>query len=284
MKKITAMIILIIGVNALLCSSAASTRTTKLGKEQFEQYSEWSGTVRIEGESQTVWKGSVAFSNSSILVENMETHEMELHEIPYPSAIGALDEASKQGGFPYTVVYYPSFDAMFVISIGDDATGDKTGWVYFVDYEIIMISADKYELTEENSDVLLGFLYFETWETLAHALKISTDKTIVNKDEEFTVSVTDETGTGIEEAIVYIDSSSFTTNGNGEVTISLDIAGTYKIYAEKDPAPEDSYIRSGKISIKVKKSKTNPFDLTEKYLMLNCLLHFNLLKMILNYH
>jgi hypothetical protein len=219
---------------------------------------EWAGMVRIEGENNTIWKGAVAFSSSSITAENMDTHEMETHEISYPSVLGALDEASKQGGFSYTVLYYPSWDSFYVIAIGTDSADEKTGWVYWVDYEAIMVGADTYELTDDDNEILWGYLYFETWETNAHALQITLDKDAVKKNEEFTVSVYNESMSPVEGAVVYIDSMTFTTDENGKATVIIDTVGTYEIYAEKDPTADDTYVRSDGELLNVEKSKGRP--------------------------
>ena len=256
MKKLaTIMAILIIGVTALSCSTSVCSVTADTKMEQTGQFDEWTGTIRIEGESSTVWKGTVTVSSSEIIAENMDTHEMETHMIPYPSALGALDEASKQDGFSYTVVYYPSWDSLYVTTIRDDSAGMNTGWCYWVDYEALMVGADKYELTGDDNEMLWGYLYFEDWETNAHALQITLDKNAAKKNEEFTVSVYNESMFPVEDAVVHIDSMTFTTDENGEATISIDTVGTYEIHAEKDPTPDDTYVRSDKEPLSIKKGK-----------------------------
>ena len=249
----------------LLCSVNASSIQISNQKQTIGLLEEWTGEIRIEGETNTIWKGTVSFSNSTIEAENMETHEIETHIISYPSPLGAVDEASKEGGFSYTVVYYPTWDSLLITEIAGEIFGEKTGWVYFVDYQIPMVGADKYELTQEENKVLWGFLYFDNWETQAHALKISVDKTEVGVDEEFTVTVTDDTGSLIMGAVVYINGDSFVTDANGEVTTSIGSKGVYELYAEKDPTPENTYVRSDKTSINVKKARFRSFDLMEYF-------------------
>ena len=258
MKKSIAIIILVIGASVIgLPASAYSVTQTYEEEIMFctNLANEWTGVVRIEGENNMIWKGTVAFSSSSITAENMDTHEMETHEISCPSVLGALDEASKQGGFSYTVVYYPTWDSLYVTTIGDDSAGANTGWCYWVDYNAPMVGADKYELTGDDNEILWGYLYFEDWETNAHALQITLDKNTVKKNEVFTVSVYDESMSPVEDAVVYIDSMTFTTDENGEAIISIDTVGAYEIHAEKDPTPDDTYVRSDKEPLSVKKSK-----------------------------
>lgn len=257
-KSIAAIIILVIGASAIGLPASAYSMTQTYEEEIMfctSLANEWTGMVRIEGENNTIWKGTVAFSSSSITAENMDTHEMETHEIPCPSVLGALDEASKQGGFSYTVLYYPTWDSLYVTAIGTDSADEKTGWVYWVDYEAIMVGADAYELTGDDNEVLWGYLYFETWETNAHALQITLEKDAVKKNEEFTVSVYDESMSPVEGAVVYIDSMNFTTGENGKATVRIDTVGTYEIYAEKDPTADDTYVRSDGELLNVEKSK-----------------------------
>ena len=201
---------------------------------------DWIGNIRIEGQTDTIWKGEVCFSDSMITALNDSSGEMEEYFIPYPSVLGALDEASQQGGFSYFVIYYPSWNAFYVKTIA----GESDWWHYWVDYILPMVGAGAYELTEDDEEVLWGYL--EDW--YAHALRITIDKHMVNKSEEFTVSVYNETMSPVEDAVVYVDSMEYMTDENGNVTIQIDTAGYYEIYAEKD-----GYVRSEKVTVQVKK-------------------------------
>jgi len=202
---------------------------------------EWSGNIRIEGKVEPVWNGIVTVGESYIYAKNVDTGEIEEHYIPYPSVLGTVDEASKKGGFSYVVEYWPSWDAFLVKTI----VNDSNWWHYWVDYELPMVDVGKYELTDQDDEILFGYL--ESWE--AHALRISVDKEEVKKNEEFTVSVSNETMIGVEGATVYVGSETYTTDENGNVTVSCDTSGTYEIFAEKN-----GFVRSEKINIKVKKS------------------------------
>ena len=201
---------------------------------------EWRGNIRIEGQNSTIWEGKVCVSDSTITALNESSGETEEYYIPYPSVLGALDEASKQGGLSYSVVYYPSWDAFYVKTIA----GESDWWHYWVDYTLPMIGAGHYELTEDNEEVLWGYL--ESW--TAHALRIKTSKNTVKRYEEFTVTVYNESLSPVENAVVYIGSSEYLTDENGNVTLSLSAKGDYKIYAEKN-----GYVRSRKITVHVKK-------------------------------
>ncbi len=199
---------------------------------------DWTGYIRIEGKSNTVWNGEIKFNNSVISALNDSSGEIEDFNIPYPSVLGALDEASKTDGFSYSVIYYPSWDAFFVTKIADDSDW----WHYWVDYSLPMIDAGHYELSEKNKDVLWGYL--EDWN--ARNLRIFVEKQKVNVSEEFRVAVYNRTMVPVEDAVVYVGSSKYFTNKNGNVSISIDFIGDYNIYAEKE-----GYVRSEKITVSV---------------------------------
>lgn len=201
----------------------------------------WTGHIRIEGKYETIWEGNVTVEDTTVVAKNVSSNQTEEFYIPYPSVLGALVEASERGGFNYTILYYPSWDALYVKSID----GDSDWWHYWVDYELPMMSCDKYELTEDDESILFG--YSETWE--AHALKISVEKTEVRTNEIFIVTVRDENDDPVGNATVHADSYTFVTDDNGSAEVKIPKSGTYEVYAEKD-----GYVRSEKIGIKVERS------------------------------
>jgi len=209
------------------------------------QVETWTGHIRIEGKYRTIWEGSVTVADTMVVAINVSSNQTEEFYIPYPSVLGALVEASEKGGFNYTILYYPSWDALYVKSID----GDFDWWHYWVDYELPMVSSDKYKLTEDDREVLWG--YVETWK--AHALKISVDKKEVKTNEVFKVTVKDEANNPVSNAIVHINSYTFSTGSDGSVEAKIPKQGTYKVYAEKD-----GYVRSEKIEIRVKKKSALP--------------------------
>ena len=203
---------------------------------------EWTGDIRIEGKNETVWNGEVTVGPSYITAENTSSGQNETYYIPYPSVLGALDEASKQGSFSYIAKYYPSWNAFLVTAIEDDADW----WHYWVNDDLPMVGCGAYELTEDDYKILWG--YVEDW--YPDILKISVNKHEVNTSEEFTVSVHNWTMDPVEDAVVHIGSSEFNTDEGGKVTTHIDAAGTYEIYAEKEGC-----VRSEKVSVKVKTRK-----------------------------
>ena len=106
-----------------------------------------------------------------------------------------------------------------------------------------MVSANSYELTDENYEIIVG--YVESWQ--AHVLKISVDKSEVKKDEDFTVTVFNETDSIVIGATVFVGENIFTTGSDGKVTATISTKGYYPIYSEMD-----GHVRSEKENISTK--------------------------------
>lgn len=234
MKKIYA-----IAIFAILFSMALSCNA-QICKTNEKLDGEWTGSIRIEGKEDTVWAGTVTISETDFEAKNVDTQETNNYHISYPSALGALVEAANLGDFSISIEYWPSWESFLVKSVQEDSDW----WQYFVDYESLMVGADAYELTEEDDGIIWG--YIETFP--AHLLKINVDKSEVQKDEEFTITVIDEADLAVEDAIVYVNSDTYTTDSQGKVTTALSDGGSYKIYAQKA-----GYIRSEDEIIVVKK-------------------------------
>jgi hypothetical protein len=201
----------------------------------------WTGNIRIEGKTETIYSGKISFSGAVINAINISTGQTERHIFHYPNILGALDKASETGGFTYTVEYYPDYDSFLVTSI----ESDYNWWQYWVDYKKPMKGCDKFELNNDYDKILWG--YCEEWET--HALQITTDKNNVNKEEKLVITVTDENMNPVENTDVFINENNNQTDKNGELNINLTEEGEYIVYAEKT-----GYIRSDKICINVMKN------------------------------
>jgi hypothetical protein len=236
MKKIFVLIIsILLFTTVLSCSAQVCKNSVKIEDE-------WSGQIRIEGKEETVFKGIVTVVDSNISARNVDTGETENYYIPYPSVLGAVDEASKIDGFSYSVEYWPAWNAFIIVTIEDDSDW----WHYWVDYNLPMVDVGTYNLTNDDNSILVGYL--ESWE--AHALKSSVDKHEVYVNEEFTVSVKNESDKSVEGATVFVGAKQYTTNNQGKVKITITEKGNYKIYSEKD-----GFVRSDKVEIIVKNSR-----------------------------
>ena len=233
------------------------------GDENKFSTNDWIGHIRIEGKNSTIWNGEIKFNQSVISALNDSSGEIEDFNIPYPTILGALDQASKTNGFSFSVIYYTSWDAFFVTRIGDDSDW----WHYWVDYNLPMVDAGHYELSEENNNILWGYL--EDWN--ARNLRISVKKQTVNVSEEFRVTVYNRTMTTVEDTTVYVGTSKYFTDKNGNVSIKIDSDGDYNIYAEKV-----GYVRSEKITVSVNrfleiiKPLNNSLYILNRKTIINC--------------
>jgi len=187
--------------------------------------------IRIEGKNETICSTNITLTNKSI---NITANSGNNYSINGLSILSALDKASKTCIFDYRIndTWY-AYYGLFLQSISNDSDW----WHYWINYNLPMVSIDKYILN--NSDyILLG--YSETW--MPSPLRISLDKNSVLIDEEFTVHVEAINNTAwnpVKDAIVYVGNLSFKTDADGNIKISISSPGIYEVYAEKN-----NYIRS----------------------------------------
>lgn len=200
--------------------------------------------VRVEGEAATVWSGGVTVSDSTIIDDGGTPHFL-----PDPTALGALDEASQSGGFPYVV--NDSTYGLYVHSVNGEEPAGMAGWMYRVDYYSPWVGGADFVLGETSppdpphAEVLW---YYGEWGQ--YPLKLDVDKTSVDVGEDLTATVTyfddnSETWTALEGATVHADQD-YTTGSGGIVTITIDTAGEWDFYAEAD-----GYIRSNEEHVTV---------------------------------
>ncbi|MCK4459701.1 MAG: DUF4430 domain-containing protein, partial [Methanosarcinales archaeon] len=198
--------------------------------------------VRIEGKNDTVWTGEVTFSNSTVTTTDGVTHYLN-----EPTALGALDEANKSGGFGYVLVDYGW--GLYVSEIAGEPPIGWDGWMYRVNYASPWVGAADYTLYG-GEDVLW---YFGAW--TAPPLKIALDRTTVDVGEVFVATVTaynDSTALfdTVDAAEVYADGVLYgLTGSDGTLTMSLATAGDYQIHADKGTWAD--YTRSEKETVTV---------------------------------
>ncbi len=206
-------------------------------------------TVRIEGETSTIWNGDVTVTDCTVFDSGGTSYY-----IPTATALSALEEAAQRGGFSYELTQYGSdYTSLFVETIageGGGATGKN--WLYRVDSVDPGVGAGAFELnvtsppTTPHTEVL--FYLSTTFSELP--LKLDLDKTTVAISEAFLATVTyydDGTATWVplEGATVHADTD-YTTASDGTVSIAVDHDATIDVYAEMA-----GYIRSNKISVTV---------------------------------
>jgi len=205
--------------------------------------------VRIEGEDENIWYGTVTVNDSTII----DDQDGE-HYLGQPTALGALDEASQEGEFPYAVE--DSAYGLYLYSIDGEEAEGTSGWMYRVDYISPLDSVDQFILNDTHQEVLF---YYGDWMDPLIPLKLEVDNIIPDAGDSFTVTV-EEYDEGLDEwypaedAIVYADTS-YTTGGDGEVEITIYQDTTIDVYAEKD-----GYIRSNSVTVTVGEGSAQPSE------------------------
>ena len=204
--------------------------------------------VRIEGQNDTVWTGTVTFSNSTVTTTDGVTHYLN-----EPTALGALDESDKLGGFGYVLVDYGW--GLYVKEVAGEPPIGWDSWMYRMDYNSPWVGAADFVLNvttppaTPHKDVLW---YFGAW--TAPPLRIELEKTVVNVSENFIATVTaynDTSGVNepVDNATVFVDGLTFLTDENGNATLSIGTAGSYTVYADKGTWAD--YTRSEKKAVTV---------------------------------
>ncbi len=213
--------------------------------------------VQIEGKNETIWSGTVTFSNSSIVADDGRTYYLN-----EPTALGALDKANMSGGFGYKVASYPW--GLYVYEVAGESAAGWDGWMYRVDYVSPWVGASNFVLnvtTPPATPHRAVLWYYGSWTT--QPLKIELSKSVVNVSENFTATVTAYNDTQasfepVENATVHVANLTFQTGVGGNATISLADPGNYTVYADKGtwkdytrsakqivtvlpPGPEESY-------------------------------------------
>jgi hypothetical protein len=196
--------------------------------------------VRIEGQSQTIWSGTVTVNDSTIIDDQDGEHYLS-----QPTALGALDEAASEGEFPYAV--QDTAYGLYLYSIDGEEAEGMSGWMYRVDYISPLDSVDQFILNDAHQEVLF---YYGDWMEPPIPLKIEVDNIAPDAGDSFTVIVSEYDDAManwdlIEDATVYADTE-YTTDENGEVEITIYNNTTIDIYAEME-----GHIRSNSVTVTV---------------------------------
>jgi hypothetical protein len=200
--------------------------------------------VRIEGQDDTIWSGSVRVNDSNIFDDQGGSHYLT-----QPTALGALNEASVEGEFSYVVK--DSAYGLYLHSVAGEEPEGLAGWMYRVNYYSPMVGVADFVLDQTtppatpHEEVL--FAYAEYGQL---PLKVEVDETTLDVGETFTVTVTEfddgtETWEPTADATVHANID-YTTGQDGTVSITINNNQTLDVYAEKD-----SYIRSNRVTVVV---------------------------------
>jgi len=201
-------------------------------------------TVRVEGQNNTIWSGTVTVSESTIIDDKGGEHHLS-----EPTALGALDEASQLGDFSYVV--QDTAYGLYLYSVNGEEPEGMAGWMYRVDYLSPWVGAADFILGKTtppappHQEILF---YYGEWGQLP--LKIEVDNTEVGVGEQFTATVTyydDDTQawSSLDGATVHADQD-YTTGSDGTVDITIGTDMTVNVYAKKD-----GFIRSNRVTVTV---------------------------------
>jgi hypothetical protein len=180
--------------------------------------------VRVEGSTSTIWSGNVTFSNSTIT----DKEDNDVHTFNYPTALGALDEASRAGGFSYVVT-----SSLYVEEVAGEAevlASPWPGWKFRVDWADSSVGAADYALSENDIEVLW---YYGTWGG-SQPLRLTLDNSIPYPDNlTALVEYYDDTDWNpLSDATLHAGERIYTTDAKGEVDVSLP-PGLYHVFADK---------------------------------------------------
>jgi hypothetical protein len=195
--------------------------------------------VRIEGEDENIWYGTVTVNDSTITDDEDNEHYLE-----QPTALGALDEAAEEGEFDY-VVQNTAY-GLYLYSVDGEEPEDLAGWMYRVDAASPSVGAADFILDDSYDEVLF---YYGEWGADI-PLKIEVDNIIPDTGDSFTVTVSEYDDAlaewyPVEGATVYADYE-YTSDENGEVDITIYNNTTIDVYAEMD-----DHIRSNPVTVTV---------------------------------
>lgn len=200
--------------------------------------------VRIEGQSDTIWSGTVTVNDSTIIDDLGVQHQLD-----QPTALGAVDEASQLGGFPYVVK--DTAYGLYLYSVSGEEPAGMAGWTYRVDYYSPWVGAADFILGQTTPPPLphqeVLFAYAEWGQP---PLKVEVDDITPDVGDNFTVTVTEydddtDTWSPTDNATVHADED-YITGQDGTVDITIDSDMTVEVYVEKS-----GYIRSNRVSVKV---------------------------------
>lgn len=112
-----------------------------------EKYQPISVKVRIEDVCELLWEGEVTYSH--LTIKDIRGREINMRR---PVLLGALDAASKNGGFRYSIVQ--TAEGLILVSIlGREEDNENGSWWYQVNGQNLFQDVDEYTLN--NGDALL---------------------------------------------------------------------------------------------------------------------------------
>ncbi|MDO8537814.1 MAG: prenyltransferase/squalene oxidase repeat-containing protein [archaeon] len=201
--------------------------------------------VRIEGVNETVFEDTVTLPES---INFTATNSGTPYTLTQPSALMALLQAAQDEGFAVSVsdAYYPGF-GFFVDSIDNIDNQGFNGWSYAVDYVGGQVSADNFEIDEDNQEII--WFYSTSFDMKLLKLSLSNSQidegTPVNASVDYFDEATQQWLDASNSVIKILGrNETYNTDLNGNAIITPAFSGNYKLFAEKD-----NFVRSADVSL-----------------------------------
>ncbi|MFC1931036.1 CARDB domain-containing protein [Chloroflexota bacterium] len=197
-------------------------------------------TVRVEGQTSTIWSDNVTFTTSTITDKYGDTYTLD-----YPTAMGALHAASVAGDFSLII------DSMFgpidyVESVDGESCAGLNGWMYRVNWDNSNLGAKEYAVSD--GDVVL--FSYTAWGSQPLRTTVSSNNVLSGNSVNITVEAYDGTDwNAADNVTVYVSTLTYTTDTNGQVLNLTLNPGSYTVYADKGDSTVN--IRSNKETVNV---------------------------------
>ncbi len=191
--------------------------------------------VRIQGSTNEVFSGSLIVDDHLTVVDEGGNP----HDLLIPSALSALDKASKISSFSYNIVN--GGFGLYVDSINGEVATGLDGWMYFVNHESPPVGMADYVVLE-GDDILF---YYGAWGIMETRIIVG-DNFGVGDSFITTVEYYDEEWLALEGATIHFGATTKETDENGEVELTASTAGSFEVYASKE-----GFINSNGVTIKI---------------------------------
>lgn len=181
-------------------------------------------TVRVEGQTSTIWSGNVTFTTSTITDKYGATYTLD-----YPTAMGAIHAASAAGGFSLVVdSMFASID--YVESVDGEIASYPDGWMYRVNWDSPNFGAKEYAVSD-NDTILWSYTQYGSQPL--HTT-VSSNSVLYGNSFDVTVEAYDGTSwNAAEDVTVYAGTLTYTTDASGQVLNLALNPGSYTVYADK---------------------------------------------------
>lgn len=203
--------------------------------------------LRVEGPSSTIYEGPVTTDVHQVSAADSSTNQVAPHDCdgvhngspmnpngypsPAPTATSTLDDAAKQNGFTWDGTWYSSFNDILVNNVGPDAPAPGTYWTFMVNWKVDQNNGGCADQVRSGDD-----LVWATWDFAGPFLQLSGTPTRIPTYTPFTVTVSDQDGSGHASPAAGASVGGQTTDSQGHATFEYGTPGTYFLKATQSGA------------------------------------------------